>query len=834
MKAIKIYWIQRVLHLLFLILLCRANAQQKYMPLVTLAEKSQNLEALKISTNGKYITSRLVYDLNRDTLLIFKTCAKNKPCGFRTKVGEHYFIGKNSLLLHSGTTAELWNLQTGTQTFFKDIVQAKALDGNTQFIVHYGVKNNNKLVLYNQNGMPEQTLENVKSFFLLAQGRIAAVTSADEKAESELFIISASEKKKVYSSSLVIENVEAGYEDAEIFISEKNTTDKYQVLKYLDFHSGELYALKDILPVDFNMAYLEKTKYEKGYFIRLWSEGKAEDGMVDIWYGSDKNLQQKYYPSGSESAYLWQPKEGKVQDLGRADLKNIVSLGNGRYFLGINPSILNDYTVFNPDIELNVLDAKTAEWKTLGRFTPEIYVSGNGQFLLSPKNRQWFLYDLKENKTIPIGDAKLSKPFFAQDNSKVLFEGEDGLWQYSITSGKLSKMINQPEYTAKIINTDTQNLSYTGIFKNTVSLQEPLMVQLSDPEKMIMKYIKLYKGKETVMAETMANLFTDPVSDNSINYLCYIEQNYNLPPHLICSENGKNKNVLFQTNKHDKKVAAFRQETISYPDGQGSLSKGILFYPTGYSESGIYPMVVHIYEKQGKVKNQYLNLSLHQTEGFNTRAMMENGYFVFYPDITYGDQGSGIAALQCVTNALDALQFKKQINKKRIGLTGHSFGGFEVNFIATQSDRFAAYLTGTGNSDIVSTYHNFSLNYLMPLFWRFETYQFRMHKPFAEDKQLYFDNNPIYNAEKVNAPMLLWTGMLDENIKWEETRSFYNALRRNKKTVIALFYRSEGHSLESMDANFDLSVRTLDWFNYFLKDDHSSSWIDQEIKKGAD
>lgn len=833
MKAIKIYQIQSVLCLLLLIMLCRVNAQQKHMPLVALAEKFQNLEAVKMSSNGKYITSRLVYDLNRDTLLIFKTSEKDKPAGFRTKIGEHYFIGENTLLLPSGNTAELWNLQTGRQTFFKDIVQAKALKESNGFVIHYGPKNDNKFILYDQNGMPKQTLENVTNFFLLAEARVAAVTS-DDGDSSQIFIVSATEKKKIYSSSLLIQDIQMGYGSSEIFISEKNKTDKYQSLKYLDFHRGELHALKDILPVNFNTAYLEKSRDEKGYFIRLWSEGKAEDGMIDIWYGSDRDLQQKYYPSGTESAYLWQPREEKIQNLGTKDLKNVISLGNGRYFLGINPSLLNDYTVFNPDIEINVLDALSDDWRTLGRFEPEIYVSGNGQLLLSPKNKQWLLYDLKENKTYPIGDAKLTKPFFTEDDTAVLFEGEDGLWQYNISSGKLSKLINANGYTSKIINSNVNRMAYSGISKNTVSIQNPLLVQLSDPDNMIMKVVRWHHSKETVIAEASSNLYTEPVYDNQIRYVCFIEQNYNLPPRLICRVHGKNKQILFQTNRLDKKVSAFRQETITYTDGQGNPCQGILFYPSGYSESGIYPMVVQIYEKQGKVKNQYLNLSLHNTEGFNTRVLLENGYFVFFPDIQYGSLGSGIAALQCVTNALDALKFKKQIDPKKIGLTGHSFGGYQTNFIATQSDRFAAYLSGTGNSDIVSGYHSFNLNYLMPSFWRFETFQYRMHKPFSEDKQLYYNNNPIYNAEKVNAPMLLWTGMEDENIKWEEIRSFYNALRRNKKRVIALFYRDEGHSLQNNGANLDLSLRTLDWFNYFLKDDHSSSWIGQEIKKGAD
>lgn len=833
MKAIRKYRTVRLVFVLLLLTLCRLSAQVRQDVLLRGAEKSQAVEAVTMSSDGKYVTCRLAYELNRDTLLVFNTAAKQKQQGFRTKVNEYFFIGANTLLLPSGTAAELWNLDTDQSTYFKDVVQAKALARTNQFVVHYG-QSSNTLVLYDENGMPQQTLEHVERFFTLANGLVAAVTFQGEGNLAQLYLISAQEKRKVYATGLVIENVARGHSNSELFIFERDTAGGYQNLAYLDVENGVVHTLKDILPLDFNAAYLEKVTDENGYFLRLWSENKVDEGIVDIWYGNDTNLQEKYYPSGNEIAYLWHPAQGIIKEAGKRNLKNTVSLGNGKYFLGITPNLLNDYTIFNPDIEVNFRDIDKGDWKILGRFSPEIYVSANGQYLVSPKNGQWLLYNLKENEKIAIGNGKLAKPFFSDDGKAIIFDGDAGVWKYTIANRELHKMFDAAGCTARIINGHAEQLSYSGISKNIVNLQEPLLIQLSDTEKGTMALIRWFRGKETVLVKPSTNVYTEPNYDSDVRHLCYVEQNYNLPPQLRYTIEGKKDSILFKTNKQDSDVAVIKQETVTYPDGHGNPCKGILFYPENYAESETYPMVVHIYEKQSSRRNQYLNLSCHNTEGFNTRSLLKSGYFVFFPDIVYDSLGSGIAALQCVTHALDVLKAKKQINPKKIGLTGHSFGGYETNFIATHSNRFAAYVTGAGNSDIVSSYHSFNSNFLTPSFWRFESFQYRMYKSFAKDKQLYFNNNPIYNAEDVTAPMLLWTGMQDENIKWEETRSFYNALRRNNKMVIALFYRGQGHSLQNKEANQDLSIRTLDWFNYFLKDDHSIAWIKQEIKTGAE
>ncbi|MFP5438829.1 MAG: alpha/beta hydrolase family protein [Bacteroidia bacterium] len=827
MKATNPILVHKLLCSLLLFSFYTLTAQIIPERLIQDAEKSQNLESVKVSGNTHYSMVRLTHAHNRDTLLVFNN-VDGVTMGFRTKVGESYFIGSDAILLPGKGKTELWNLKNKSAVLFDHTQKVKDMKGGNLFIIHYDAIKSDRLILYDQNGKPLQQLDGVQSFFVLSNSEVAAVTTRNQ----ELYIISTIGKRKVYSIGHTIENVEKGYKDDELLIWERAAGSAFQEI--LCLNGSKIFRLADVLSVPFNNGFLEKVGTPNGYFLRISSQPSPNEGIVDVWYGNDTHLQDKYLSPGDEQVYLWYPTEKKVQKVSNQNFRKLISLGNVKQVLAFNPDQLQDYTTVFPTVELNVIDIDTGTSRILDTFSTDIYVSNDGKFFLSYKNDKWCLYGIDNNSMSCFGSKELLKPFFTKDGKGIIFEGENGLWFFNIAKGKLTTLLSTPGYTATLVNGTSKAVANHGMYQNSVDNGGPLLIRLFDSEKAMTSFIKWYKGKEIVIVPPSRHLYSEMHYDPEINRLIYLEQDYNLPPRLVTKGNGIPEHVLFQSNKNDTSLGRIRQEIISYPDGQGNPIQGVLFYPVNFKEAGTFPMVVHIYENQRHRKNLYLNLSYNNGIGFNPRVFLENGYFVFFPDIAYGNSGSGLSALQCVTNALDVLRNEEYIDQRKVGLIGHSFGGYETNFIATQSDRFAAYVSGAGNSDIVNTYHTFNTNFLSPSFWRFESFQYRMYKPFSEDKELYFKNNPLYNADKVNAPVLLWTGLKDENIKWEESRTFYNALRRNDKKVVALFYRGEDHSLQGSAAQQDLSIRILNWFDYFLKGQNDIAWIDREMEKGAE
>ncbi len=111
------------------------------------------------------------------------------------------------------------------------------------------------------------------------------------------------------------------------------------------------------------------------------------------------------------------------------------------------------------------------------------------------------------------------------------------------------------------------------------------------------------------------------------------EENYNLPFKLcFSSERSASAKVLYDGECIDKDARNIKQEVITYSLDNGRKLKGILYYPKNYVSAQIYPLIVHIYQIQHHLANEYLLPDL-DVVGFNIRNLIENNYFVFLPDI---------------------------------------------------------------------------------------------------------------------------------------------------------------------------------------------------------
>jgi dipeptidyl aminopeptidase/acylaminoacyl peptidase len=412
------------------------------------------------------------------------------------------------------------------------------------------------------------------------------------------------------------------------------------------------------------------------------------------------------------------------------------------------------------------------------------------------------------------------------------------LWKYDIKSGELTKAAVFSGYQTSIINGDSKGIStQRGYFrKQQLNFRKAIVVKLYDPYKNLTSYVLWHNGKSETIVPPTTKRVHQLNYNKAYDWFSWVEEDYNMPPQIVFKMDGAVGKVIYQSNKTDKAVVSLKQEIFSYNGSDGVSLKGILYYPLGYKPSVKYPMVVHIYKVQSKkALNEYPVVSYGKAnnDGFDLRLLLENGYFVYLPDIVYGEKGPGLSALECVNNSLDALKNNASIDKSKIALIGHSHGGYETNFIATHSVRFATYVTGAGNIDIVRSYFSFNYNFHCPFYFQYENGQYEMKKSFSEDKERYFQNNPIFSVDKVNAPVLLWTGETDQNIYWEQTMEFYIGLKRNKKKVVALFYPNEGHTINATEASKDLGSRILEWFNYFLKDNKNAEWINKEMKEDA-
>ncbi|MGD9556491.1 MAG: alpha/beta hydrolase family protein [Mangrovibacterium sp.] len=810
-----------------------------------IAETSHSITAPVLSDDGRWLIfrkrgwepARKKKDLDNDTILLFdlRDPENFRIALYRHNVWEMAFAGNTHLLLSNNLQMELLDLKEQTSRYFTGVQRMQVLNNKSQFVLHYNKEEKGRLELRSTDGTLLNAMDHVSRFYVAENGDVFAVAGSKEHV-SDVFLVRDRTQEKVYSSAHEILSLDIDPSRQGIMIHEQNAEGNFQDILYLDLKTKAVFPLKEVLPIAFQRVLTEVIMEGDVYFMKLSvQKEKQNKAVAEIWYGNDNRLEEKFYSSPDMLTYVWEPRNHFIRQVGNDHLTTVINTGNDRYFLCFDPCGLQDYTTERTRLQVSVYDRAADRYALLDTIAPELYLSGDGCYGLSPRDGGWRLYHFPlESKKFIQGKGP-GTPWFTAVGESVLFEGKEALWQYCLKTGVLSRAADFGGYQVRIINGEAGGIAARkGSFaRHSVNLAQPLVIELYDPDKNRTGYSLWRKGKTEVILPPTTKRIKSLSYNPSFTCFSWLEEDYNLPPRLVYKETGKQGRVLYQSNPQDTAVLSLRQEIISYTNSDSIPLKGVLYYPPGYDPSRKYPMVVHIYEKQNHLANRYPYPSYYESLGFNIRLFLENGYFVYLPDILIqGKEGPGMDALDCVNHALDALTRNPLIDQWRIGLIGHSFGGYETDFIATRSDRFAAYVSGSGHSDLIWACHAFNYNFRFPDHVRIEANNYKLGKPFSTDKALYFKNNPLYHAEKVNAPVLLWSGLEDKNVTSDHTMAFYNALRRNNKEVIALFYKGEGHGLQQKPAQFDLTSRILDWFNYFLKGEETATgWIEKGINR---
>lgn len=228
-------------------------------------------------------------------------------------------------------------------------------------------------------------------------------------------------------------------------------------------------------------------------------------------------------------------------------------------------------------------------------------------------------------------------------------------------------------------------------------------------------------------------------------------------------------------------------------------------------------MLVYIYSRQSKYFHEYNNPTLYSTVGFSPTNYTSDGYFVLYPDIAYVLGEPGESALNCVEAAISMVEKMGMVDSNKMGIIGHSFGGFEVDYIITQTNRFAAAVSGAAVTDFTSSYLSINLYSGYSNAWRYETQQYRMGKSLFENQEQYLNNSPVLLASKITTPLLSWSGKEDTSVDWHQNLELHLAMRKLKKTNQFLVYPGQDHTLSNPESQKDLTTRIKKWFDYYLK-----------------
>ena len=113
-------------------------------------------------------------------------------------------------------------------------------------------------------------------------------------------------------------------------------------------------------------------------------------------------------------------------------------------------------------------------------------------------------------------------------------------------------------------------------------------------------------------------------------------------------------------------------------------------------------MIVYIYEKLSQNINHFVEPK--PMDSINISYYVSNGYLVFTPDIVYTIGYPGQSALKCVLAGVNAVAARGFVDEKNIGIQGHSWGGYQIAYMVTQTNRFKAVEAGAPVANMISAY----------------------------------------------------------------------------------------------------------------------------------
>ena len=269
-------------------------------------------------------------------------------------------------------------------------------------------------------------------------------------------------------------------------------------------------------------------------------------------------------------------------------------------------------------------------------------------------------------------------------------------------------------------------------------------------------------------------------------------------------------------------------ELIKWKANDTTELSGVLYKPENFDSTKKYPVIFYYYEVLSDELNFYPEPEL-STGKMNIPWFVSRGYVVCTPDIKYSFGHPGLSSLNAVESAAKYLMQFPWVDSKRMGLQGHSFGGYETNYIITHSHLFAAAVESAGVSDIISDYLGRRGDLIGDNIPYHEAGQGRMTgTSLWENKQQYLDESPVFNADKVTTPLLIMHNKKDEAVSWQQGIELFSALWRLGKPCWMLQYDDGGHDLQGLLNSkevLDYTIRMTQFFDHYLKDAPAPKWM---------
>ena len=601
----------------------------------------------------------------------------------------------------------------------------------------------------------------------------------------------------------------------------------------LFFGTSPAYRLKDTTILDEDRPNVDVWHYAEGRLHTVQTVNRARD------------LRRTY-------SAVYHGNTGKIVQLGNESMPDIqlIEDGDAETAVGLSnlPYELESMWESSPlryDIWLvNVLTGAAKKIKENYRARPRVSPAGKYLYWYNAIDSSWYSYNisggtevrLTSRATLPCHDELHDVPGYPdaypaggwlKDDAALLIHDRYDLWSLDPDNRRAPVNItvngrrNRVSY--RLIDLDYENEYIDPDSKHYLSC-------FNESTKGSAFYSTDLRKKNPPVFLTGGEFrFGTPVKAKKGNQIIYTRESFEMFPDFLISDlTFKNSRRLTDANPQQKEYLWGSAAPVRWVSLDGREIEGLLYKPEGFDPSRKYPMIVNFYEKSSSELYSHRIPEAHRST-IDYHYYTSNGYLVFNPDVHYINGYPGQSAYNCVMPGVLSLISKGFVDEKRIGAQGHSWGGYQVAYLAVRTDLFAAIESGAPVVNMYSAYGGIRWETGLNRSMQYEYQQSRIGGTIWEKPYLYWENSPLFAMDKVSTPILIMANDQDGHVPWWQGIEYFIALRRLGKPTWLLNYNGEPHWPLKIPNKVDFQKRMSQFFGHYLKDEPMPQWMKEGV-----
>ncbi len=577
---------------------------------------------------------------------------------------------------------------------------------------------------------------------------------------------------------------------------------------------------------------------------------------VEVWSWTDPVLytqQESRLNRERRRTYpvVWHRASGRFVQLGDEEAPELQlgDEGKARYALADNALPYwkeVSWEGFPQRRDLYLVDVETGERTLIARGisgNARLSPAANWVFWYSPPDSSWMGYAVQGRRLVQLTRNEPA-PFYDELNDRPMhpnsygiagwLEGETHLLIYDrYDIWKIDPSGEEPPQN--LTNGRSKRLRYRYLRLDPEQRHIPrngrLLLHVFDEGSKAGGYAQLDLGSGTLRTLTMGPFAysTRPIKARNADRLIFTRENFQTFPDLRYADLNLAASVqVSQANPQQKDYRWGSIELVEWTSLDGERLQGLLVKPEGFDPSKQYPMIVNFYERSSDRLHRHPTPSPGRST-INYAFYASRGYLIFNPDVPYKVGYPGESAVNAVLSGVTHLIDQGFVDPQRIGVQGHSWGGYQVAYLLTKTNLFRCAEAGAPVVNMFSAYGGIRWGSGLSRMFQYERTQSRIGGTIWEYPLRYLENSPLFFLDKVTTPVLILHNDEDGAVPWYQGIEYFVALRRLGKPAWLLNYNDEPHWPLKLQNRKDFNIRMQQFFDHYLQDAPMPEWMKRGV-----